>query len=185
MKKLLLSLPLLLLLSPCGIGIPTRIRAVYFVHSPGQLSRAELNQHPEIFVTSSSTLFQSLARQRIGLWVDKNVLPLDDSSWFDQMPQASYPIIVIGYGDGLHAFRDGLSICCFAGPATDYPAYDNPGFSVILRASGEIFAPSIEQTYKQVPHVDDILRINNDLLDGKILPSPTVPPPNLPSPTLP
>ncbi len=93
---------------------------------------------------------------------------------------------MIGYGDTLHAFKNGLSICCFLGPATTYPGYDDPGYSVIMRASGEMGAPTIfAQDFKQTPHVEDILRITNALLDGNILPTPTVQPQHLPTPTMP
>ena len=109
-----------------------------------------------------------------------------NSSWLDQTPQSAYPIIVIGYSDTLHALHDGLAICCFAGPATQYPGYTDPGFSVIMRASGDFGAATLMlQGFKQVPHVDDILHISNDLLDGKITPTPTEPPPFAPSPTMP
>jgi hypothetical protein len=181
-----LALFLLLLLPACSLPSSTRIRAAYLVHSPGQLFRSELAGHPEIFVTSSFAAFQRAARQRIGLWVDSNALDRVDSSWFDQMPQAAYPIIVVGYGDSLHSFRDGLGICCYAGPATLYPGYDDPGYSVIMRTSGEMGAATIfAQDFKQPAHVEDILRINNELLDGNIPPTPTYIPPQLPSPTMP
>ena len=186
MRNLLPSFFLLLLLSACGLMPSTPIRAAYLVHSPGQLPRAELAQHPEILVTSSFAAFQRAARQRIGLWVDINALDLVDSSWFDQMPQAAYPIIVIGYGDSLHAFKNGLGICCFLGPAGTYPGYDDPGYSVIMRASGEMGATTIfAQDFKQPPHVEDILRINNELLDGNIAPTPTYIPLYHPTPTMP
>jgi hypothetical protein len=184
MKKILLSLLLLLLLPACSSRVP--IRAAYLIHSPGQLPHSELAQHPEIFVTNSFAAFQHAARQRIGLWVDQDALTLVDSSWLDQPPQSAYPIIVIGYGDTLHAFRDGLTICCFLGPATTYPGYDDPGFSVIMRLSGDLGAPTILlQGFNQTPRVEEILHINNDLLDGKITPTPTDPPLHLPTPTMP
>ena len=186
MKNPLPSFFLLLMLSACGLKTSTPIRAAYLVSPPGQIPQAELARHPEIFVTSSFAAFQHAARQRIGLWVDKDALTLADSSWFDQLPQSTYPIVVIGYGDTLHAFRDGLPICCFQGPATTYPGYDDPGFSVIMRTSGDMDTPTIMlQGFKQIPHVEDILRINNGLLDGKIRPTPTDLPLHLPTPTMP
>jgi hypothetical protein len=186
MNKLVACLLLLFLLPACRPPLATRIAAAYLVRPPGQLSQAELDRHPEIFVTASFASFQKAARQRIGLWIDKNALTLVDSTWLDQPPQSAYPIIVIGYNDTLRSFRDGLMICCFAGPANpDYSASE-PGFSVILRASGEMGAPTIMlQGFKQIPHVDDILRISNDLLAGNIHPTPTVPPPHVPSATPP
>ena len=186
MKKLVTCLLLLFLLPACSLPPAARITAAYLVRPPGQLSQSELDRRPEIFVTTSFAAFQQAARQRIALWIDKNALTLVDSNWLDQPPQSAYPIIVIGYNDTLHAFRDGLTICCFAGPANPDYSGSEPGFSVILRASGEMGAPMIMlQGFKQVPHVDDILRISNDLLDGNIHPTPTVPPPNVPSATPP
>jgi hypothetical protein len=118
--------------------------------------------------------------------VDINALSLVDSSWLDQLPQSAYPIIVVGYGDTIHAFRDGLTVCSCAGPAPTYPGYGDPGFSVIMRLSGDFGAPTIMlQCFKQVPHITDILRISNDLLDGKIIPTPTDLPLHLPTPTPP
>jgi hypothetical protein len=182
MKKLLTCLLLLFLLPACGSPSAARMRAAYLVKPPGQLSQADLDRHPEIFVTASFAAFQQAARRRIGLWIDKDALTLVDSTWLDQSPQSAYPIIVIGYNDTLRSFRDGLTICCFQGPANpDYSASE-PGFSVILRRSGEMGAPTIMlQGFKQIPRVDDILRLSNDLLDGNIHPTPTVPSPPVPS----
>lgn len=188
MKKFLPSFLLLLLLAACGLKPATPMRAAYLVRSPGQLPRAELAQHPEIYVTSSFAAFQRAARQRIGLWVDKNALDAlsqDDLSWFDQLPQSAYPIIVIGYGDTIHAFRDGLSLCNCAGPAPTYPGYNEAGFSVLMRANEVMDAPIMLQGFYQPPHVEDVLRINNDLLDGKVKPTPTDLPLHIPTPTMP
>jgi hypothetical protein len=188
MKKNLSFIFLLLLLVACGSKPATPMRAAYLVHSPGQLPRAELAQHSEIFFTGSFAAFKRAARQRIGLWVDKNALDnlsLDDSSWFNQMPHSAYPIIVIGYGDTIHAFRDGLSLCNCAGPAPTYPGYNEAGFSVLMRANGAMDDPIMLQGFYQPPHVEDILCINNDLLDGKIKPSPTDLPLHIPTPTMP
>jgi hypothetical protein len=186
MKKLASFLLLLFLLPACSSHSSTRIQAAYLVRPPGQLSQAELDSHPEIFVTGSFPAFQQAARRHIGLWIDKNAFTLVNSNWLDQPPQSTYPIIVIGYNNTLRSFRDGLAICCFAGPANPDYLGAEPGFSVILRASAEMGAPTIMlQGFKQIPHVDDILRISNELLDGNIHPTPIVPPPQIPSPTLP
>jgi hypothetical protein len=187
MKKLVSSILLMLFLLPaCGSLFSTHIRAAYLVQSPGQLSQAELAKHPEIFVTSSFSAFRQVARQPIGLWIDKNALILVDSNWLDQPPQSLYPIIVIGFNDPLRSFRDGLTLCCFAGPAMPDYSGAEPGFSIIMRLSGKLGAPTtMLQGFKQIPHVDDILRISNALLDGKIRPTATVPPPYTPSATPP
>ena len=184
MKKLLPFLLLILLLPACAS--PTPIRAAYLVHSPGRLPQSELRQHPEIFVTGSFSAFQRAARRPIGLWIDINALPLVDSSWLDQLPQAAYPIVVVGYNDTLRSFKYGLSICCFLGPADPDFSGSEPGFSVIQRLNGELGAPTVMvQGFKQVPHAADILRISNALLDGKLPPTPTDLPPHISSPTMP
>jgi hypothetical protein len=71
------------------------------------------------------------------------------------------------------------------GPAQPDYSDAEPGFSVIKRDSAE---PSAQITmlegFKQTPTVDDLLRISNDLLDGKIKPTATVPSSTIPTPTL-
>lgn len=187
MKKLVLfSLLILILLSACGLQASTPIRVAYLVEQEGQLPQADLNKHPEILVTSNFVEFQKAASHRIALWIDKNAIKLVDSQWLDQLPQSSYPIIVIGYNDTLLSFRDSLQLCCFLGPALPDYSGAEPGFSVFKRDSGEPFAPiTMLEGFKQTPTVEDILRISTDLLDGKIQPTATLPPPDVPTPTPP
>jgi hypothetical protein len=187
MRNLLQSLLILLIFLPaCGANTATRIKAAYLVVPGGQLASAELNQHPEIFVTSSFSAFQKAARRRIALWIDKDALSLVDSAWLDQLPQSSYPIIVVGYNDPLRSFRDGLTLCCFAGPVNPDYSGSEPGFSVIERASGAPSAPvTWLQGFKQAPHVVDILQVSNALLEGKLLPTATLPSPDVSTPSMP
>jgi len=86
--------------------------------------------------------------------------------------------VLVGTSDTLYAFKNLLGLCCFAGPAGDYPGYDAPGFSVIQWEktnepdyNAEIFA----QGYNQKPTVQSILEVTNALLEGKLKPTPTVP----------
>jgi len=179
--RLLTLLLIFGLLSSCSTSpLPSPLRVVYLVQDGGQLSQSELSKRPEILVTGSFKEFKLAARNRIALWIDKNATQLVEGGWLDTMPQASYPIVVVGYNDTLLSFRDSLSLCCFLGPVS--PDYSNaePGFSVIERNSSEIGAPiTMLQGFKQAPNVDDILRISNDLLDGKIKPTPALQSPNI------
>ena len=172
---------ILLFVTSCSAAASVRsirvsTRVAYLVQEEGQLPRTELDKHPEILVTHSFEEFQKAARQRISLWIDKNAIQLVEEGWLDKMPQASYPIVLVGTSDTLYSFRDLLGLCCFQGPGI-YPDADAPGFSVIERKSGRPVATIIMlQGFKQTPTVDDILKISNDLLDEKIIPIPTASP---------
>ena len=185
MKKLILFAWSMFLLSACRLQTsPAPIRVAYLVDHGCQLPQNELNKHPEILVTSSFAEFQAAARERIALWIDKNAVKLVDSQWLDELPQSSYPIILVGYNDTLLSFRDSLQLCCFLGPVQRDYSDAEPGFSVIKRDNGEPGAPiTMLEGFKQTPTVDDILRISIDLLDGNIEPTATLPPPNISTPT--
>jgi hypothetical protein len=153
------------------------IRAVYLVQDEGQLPQTDLDQHPEILVTHTFEDFKNAARQRIGLWIDKNATQLVESEWLDKMPQAAYPIILVGYNDPLRSFKYSLTVCCFLGPINPDFSQSEPGFSVLERPTGEPGTPDlIVQGFKQVPTVEDVLKISNDLLEGKIISAPTASP---------
>ena len=186
-KTLVVFLLLMLVLLPaCSLQASPSIRVAYLVEQEGQLPQVELTRHPEIFVTSSFVAFKQAARQRIALWIDKNSTKLVDSNWLDQLPQASYPIIVIGYNDTLLAFRDSLNLCCFLGPAIPDYSGAEPGFSVIKRDSAGPFAAiTMLEGFKQTPTVEGILQISIDLLDRKIRPTATLASPDVPTPTPP
>ncbi|MGE5464729.1 MAG: hypothetical protein ACM3PS_15310 [Syntrophothermus sp.] len=184
MKKLVLFF-LSCLLVACSLPPqPPAIQAVYLVKQGGQLSENDLKKHPEILATDSFAEFQQAARQRIGLWIDKNAVTLVDSQWLDELPQSSYPIILVGYNDTLLSFRDSLELCCFMGPAGPDFSHAEPGFSVLQRESGEPGASiTMLEGFRQTPTVEDLLRISNNLLDGRIQPTPTSPLPPIPTPT--
>ncbi len=157
------------------------IRAAYLVQPGGQLSAADLAGYPEILVTGRFEEFQQAARRRVALWIDRNAIQLVEEGWLDEMPQASYPIVLVGYNYPYYAFGLQLGICCFLGHfETDHSGFE-PGFSVIKRDSGDgSTQPAFLQGFKEIPSVDAILRISNDLLDGKIVPTPSrTPPPGL------
>jgi hypothetical protein len=112
-------------------------------------------------------------------WVDKSVTPFnaDQEKWINQTPQMYYPIVLVGTSDTLHAFKGLLGLCCFMGPAGEYPGYDAPGFSVIQweeTNDPDLHAVILLQGYNQKPTVQSILEITNGLLEGKLKPTPTV-----------
>lgn len=184
--KLLTVLLAFGLLSACNTpAFDQSLRAAYLVQEGGQLSRNDLDKYPEILVTSSFDAFKEAASHRIALWIDKNATQLVEDGWLDTMPQASYPIIVVGYNDTLLSFKYKLGICCFLGPAMPDFSDAEPGFSVIKRDKGEPDASiTMLQGFKQTPTVNDILKISNDLLDGKIKPTLVPSLPKIPTPTL-
>ncbi len=166
---------ILVLLFACSR--PISIRAAYLTHPEDQqLPQAELDKHPEILVTHDFEEFKKAARHHIGLWIDKNAIELVEGGWLDRMPQASYPMVMVGSNEPWIAFGIELQMCCFTGyimTDEEYAATES-GFSVMERESGEPGAALIMiQGFKQQPTVDDILKISNDFLDGKVTPMPS------------
>lgn len=158
-----------------GISSPS---AVYFVPGQGEISLEDLQAHPEIAVVATFEDFQRYATQQVALWIDQNTTPLnpEQEKWINQAPQAYYPIVLVGTSDTLLSFRDLLRLCCFTGPAGEYPNYDAPGFSIIQREeTSEPDAPAVVflQGYDQKPTAQTILDITNALLQGKLNLTPT------------
>jgi len=185
MKKLALILTLLSV-AGCSPMIGTRevtsvsLKAVYFIQKDAQLSSKDLQAHPEIVVVKTFDEFKQYAFQKIALWIDKSATPFnpEQEKWINEAPQAYYPIVLVGTSDPLYAFRDLLELCCFMGPAGDYPGYDAPGFSVIQwKETHEPESPTVTflHGYNQKPTVQAILEITNALLEGKLKATPTIP----------
>ena len=176
MKKFAVIL-IFLLCSSCAPK-PSPFKAIYLTHGQGELSLEELQAHPEVMVVGTFEEFKRNSHQKIALWIDKNATPLDSAQdeWINAEPQSSYPLVLIGTSDALHAFRDLLKVCCFLGGPPNYPGADAPGFSIILRkpptdpTAAPVDVPFIHG-YDQKPTVQFILEITNDLLEGKIMPS--------------
>jgi hypothetical protein len=185
LMKLLTVLIAFGLLSACSATTSTAsVRVAYLAQEGAQLSQSELDKYPEILVTNSFEKFKEAATYRIALWIDRNATQLVEEGWLDTMPQASYPIIVVGSNDTLLSFKYKLGICCFLGPAMPDFSDAEPGFSVIKRDSREPGAPiTILQGFKQTSTVGDILKISNDILDGKVKPT-TMLSSNIPMPAL-
>lgn len=158
----------------------TPFKAIYLTHGEGELSSKDLQAHPEIIVVQTFDELKKHVDQKVAIWIDKSATPLnsdDEEEWINKAPQAYYPIVLVGTSDTLYSFRDLLRLCCFLGPAGVYPGFDAPGFSVIQRK------PPLDPTtalmdipfmhgYNQKPTVQSILEITNDLLEGKIRPTP-------------
>ena len=153
------------------------IRVVYLVNGQGFVPETDLAKHPEIVVTNSYDEFKQAARQRITLWIDKNSTHLINPDWINSMPQTSYPIIVIGYNNPILAFKKSLGLCCFLGPINPDFSTAEGGFSVIEKdGMGPTATLIMLQGFNQPPTLDILLRISNDLLDGKFHPTPSSPP---------
>lgn len=164
-------------LAACSLATSVApLRAVYLVQGEGQLPQVELDKHPEILVTDSFAEFKKAARQRVGLWIDKNATKLVEEGWLDKMPQASYPMVLLGFNEPWIAFGNQLQLCCFMGHIMtdeEYAATES-GFSVMERESGEPGATAIMiQGFPQQPTVGDILKLSNDLLDERMIHTPT------------
>ena len=176
MNKLALILTLLFI-AGCSPGTSTK-KAVYFFQKEAQLSMEDLQAHPEVAVVQTFDEFKKYARQKLALWIDKSAAPFnaEQEKWINEAPQAYYPIVLVGTSDTLHAFKGLLRLCCFMGPAGDYPGYNAPGFSVIQwKATDEPddHAVILLQGYEQQPTVQSILDITNALLEGRLPPMPT------------
>src|SRR5512133_3564816 len=155
------------------------LKAVYLTHGQGELSSEDLRAHPEVMVVGSFEELKKNSNQKIALWIDRNATPFDSAQeeWINAAPQVYDPLVLIGTSDTLHAFRDLLRICCFLGGPDNYPGADAPGFSVILRKpptdpnTASVDIPFMHG-YDQKLTVQSILESTNDLLQGKIRPTP-------------
>ena len=139
--------------------------AVYLVRESGQLPKEELQAHPEVIATSSFDEFKHLAEKKTALWIDINATEIIDKDWLNQEPQKFYPIVLVGSGNALCAFRDTLGgFGIIEGPYVDC-AFPPQGFSVWMReavkSSGET---AFLKGYEQVPAVQEILEITTPLL---------------------
>jgi hypothetical protein len=119
--------------------------------------------------------------KKLKKFMEEEAIPV----WLQKLPQANYPLVVVGYGNKQTAFEmPSLAI----GVSLD----ERPGFSVKQRKrpNNSVSPETIfEEGYvTDKPHVEDILRITNGLLDGtlKLAPEPTLLPVTMPAaPTLP
>ena len=155
-------------------------KAVYFFQKEAQLSSEDLGAHPEVAVVQTFDAFKKYGHQKTALWIDRSATPFnsEQEKWINEVPQAYYPIVLVGTSDTLYSFRDLLRLCCFLGPAGITSGFDAPGFSIIQREPPEdpTTAPMdvhFLQGYNQKPTVQSILEITNALLEGRLQPAPT------------
>jgi len=183
MKKLAL---ILIFLSIVGCSLNTSpkearsasLKAVYFFQKEAQLSSEDLQAYPEVVVVQTFNSLKYYASHKMALWIDKSATPFDSEQeqWINEAPQTFYPIVLVGTSETLNAFKNLLRLCCFLGPAGDYPGYNAPGFSVIQweeTNQPDYHAVILLQGYSQKPTVQSILEITNALLDGKLPSTPT------------
>ena len=183
MKKLALILTLVVV-AGCSLTpghkeyIQSHWKAVYFFKEESQLSMDEVKAHPEIVSVQTFEELKKYSQQKVALWIDKSATPFDpdEEKWINEGPQAYDPIVLIGTSDTLYAFKELLRLCCFLGPAGEYPGYDAPGFSVIQwKQTREPESPTtiFLNGYPQQPTVEAILEITDALLEGNMPETPT------------
>jgi hypothetical protein len=168
MKKLVLVLIVLLVVACTAPPTSTpeaTYKAIYLVQENGQLSKADLQAHPEIIVTDSFDEFKQLAKKKTALWIDINSAGFVDKDWLNQKPQRFYPIVLVGYGDALCSFRETLGgFGIIQGPYVDCSS-PPPGFSVwMLEEETSSGVSAFMEGYKRAPTVKDILGITDPLL---------------------
>ena len=169
MRQFVLILTVMLIVgctaTPPGSSEAT-YKAIYLTQENGQLSKEDLQAHPEVVVTNSFNEFKKLTENKTALWIDISAVGLVDKEWFNQKPQRFYPIVLIGYGDALCSFRDTLGgFGIIEGPYVDCSS-PPPGFSVwMLEEEKSSGVSAYMQGYEQVPTVKDILEKTNPLLN--------------------
>jgi len=139
--------------------------AIYLVQENGQLSQEDLKAHPEVMVTNSFDEFKELAKNKTALWIDINSAGLVDKDWLKQEPQRFFPIVLVGFGDALCAFRDTLGgFGVIEGPYADCSS-PPPGFSVWMLQEGTgSGASAFMRGYERAPTVKAILEKTDPLM---------------------
>ena len=156
----------------------TPLKAVYLIQGQAELSSSDLQAHPEIVVVHTFDEFKQYAHQKIALWIDRSAAASftpEQRKWFNEAPQAYYPMVLIGSNDTLYAFRDLLGLCCFLG-GIDEGVKRAEGFSVIQRTeANELsdFPVTFMEAYAQNPTAQSILAVTNALLEGRLKATPT------------
>jgi hypothetical protein len=168
MKKIVLSSIILLMVACTATPTSTpeaTYKAIYLVQENGQLSKADLQAHPEVRVTSSFEEFRKLAKNKTSLWIDVNAVKLVDKDWLKEKPQRFYPIVFIGFSDTLCAFRETLGgFGIIQGPYVDCSS-PPPGYSIwMLEEENSSSVSAFMRGYEEVPTVKNILEKTDPLL---------------------
>lgn len=146
----------------CASKPETPIKAVYLVREAGQLSREDLQTHPEVVVTDNFDTLKKVAQTKVAIWIDINAVDLIDLEWLSQSPQAFYPVVLVGNGDETCSFFNTIHYFTFEMPCClDCSSYP-PGYSVNIQTD---MSQGHMQGYEKTPTVQDILDITNPLLE--------------------
>jgi hypothetical protein len=140
-------------------------RAVYLVSAQPAISREELARYPEVCVVASFEQLQSATGSLVAIWIDQAVARQVDVDWLQQPPQRYYPVVLVGYGTALYAFREHLGLP-IGGPAVDWSLEPpNPGFSVWMITDETAESQSaIMEGYDETPSARRLLEITEELL---------------------
>lgn len=159
-KKLFLLIVLFAM--GCASKPETPIKAVYLVREAGQLSREDLQTHPEVVVTDNFDTLKKIAQTKVAIWIDINAVDLVDLEWLSQSPQVLYPVVLVGNGDETCSFFNTIHYFTFEMPCClDCSSY-HPGYSVNIQTD---MSQGHMQGYEKTPTVQDILDITNPLLE--------------------
>jgi hypothetical protein len=169
MKLFLTFLVLLCLMSCTPIlknSSGVRVKAIYLVQGEGEISKDDLNAHPEIFVTDSFEDFKDLANSKVALWIDVNAANLVDSNWLKNKHQEFYTIVLVGNGSDLCSFGYGLYLHIQRGGPLpkDFEDYCNDnlfGYSISKMRSEN---SGVSKGFSETPTVKAILEETESLL---------------------
>lgn len=162
----------LLILIACAPSLKNEnsitIKAIYLTQDNGQLTKEDLQAHPEVMVTGKFDEFKNVAKSKVALWIDINSVGLVNVGWLSEHPQKYYPIVLIGNSKASCVFFGSLQYFLFEIPARppgeeDYCNTITSGYSInILKSesSGNMHG------YDETPTVQDIFDNTTFLLDS-------------------
>jgi len=146
------------------------IEAVYLKpKDSGQISEEALRQHPEILEVNSFEVLQASVANKVAIWIDKDAVDLVEEGWLSQAPQKNYPLIMVGYNNGLYSFRDKLSVGTIHGPKVDWSVQKlEPGFSIwMIKEVTENSLSATMKGFSREPNLEALLIVTNQLLGKK------------------
>jgi hypothetical protein len=158
---LLVAIFLVLLATGCQPeSQPTDRLAVYLTVGSGELTPEDLQAHSEVKVVGSFPEMQAAAAEPVALLIDRNAVDQVDIAWLQEAPQKYYPVVVMGYGDFLYAFREILPIYGIEGPVVDWSTVTvEPGFCAarLHQQDNENGQTVLNRCKLKAPTVEDIL----------------------------
>lgn len=154
---------IVLFVTGCASKPEAPIKAVYLVRGVGQLSREDLQAHPEVMVTDNFDSLKDNAQSKVAIWIDINAVEFVDLEWLGQSPQALYPVVLVGNGDETCSFFNAIHYFTFEPTCCLECGFPPPGFSVNIQSG---VSEGHMRGYETIPTVQDILDITNPLLDG-------------------